>query len=150
MAFTLESLYKSLVRHVTDTITHIRDQGISDDLEYYAWDSRMEVGELPYKDLMGLAGWTFSENRGLWTIHCGLSVSTYNDENLFREIKILDAVHDLWGEGASVPMRDHVSGEIYTSLYVTEFDVMPAAQSEKRNFRPIGLELLRTGTDGQS
>lgn len=146
-AFDLESLYKSLVRHVQTTIKEVKAQGISTTLEYYAWDSRGEVQEATKGDLIGLAGWSFKENGGLWEVRSGLTLSTYNDINLFREVKILNVVHDLWGEQASIPMVDKDTGEEFTQLVVVDFDMLPGGGSaEQRNYRPIGIDLLRTGS----
>lgn len=147
MAFQLSSIYRSLLRRVVETIDDVRDQGISSTLTYYAWDSRNDQAELEAMDLLGLAGWTFRENKGLWMIHAGLTLSTLNDENLVREVAIMDVIHNRWGENASIPLYDIDEGTVYTNLVVSEFEVMPAGTSEKRNFRPIGLELKRTAND---
>jgi hypothetical protein len=144
MSFSLEDLYKSLVVQVQQTITAARDAGLSSTLQYYAWDSRGEVEELPHADLMGLAGWSFRENGGLWEIRTGLTLSTVDDENLFREIKIIDVIHNFWGERSKVRLIDRDSGIQFSELVVSDFDMMPAGSSEKRNYRPIGIELLRT------
>lgn len=143
--FDLESLYKSLVRHVQDTIAAVKAAGVSPDLTYYAWDSRGEVAEVEHNDLIGLAGWSFHENGGLWEVRSGLTVSTYNDVNLFREMKIMNIVHDMWGEGCKVAMLDKSTGVEFTQLVVSDFDMLPGgAGAEQRNYRPIGIELLRT------
>lgn len=141
MSFRVSNIYKSLVRHLVDTIEHARP--VSPSLRYYSWDSRGEENELEAVDLVGLAGWTFKENRGLWQIHCGITLSTINDENLLREAEIIDAIHDRWGEESPVAMRDDTGAE-YTQLIVKDFEMLPAGTSEKRNYRPLGLELLRT------
>jgi hypothetical protein len=146
VAFDLESIYKSLIRNVQKTIQAIKAEGISDDLNYYAWDSRGEAAELDHTDLIGLAGWAFHENQGLWTVRSGITISTYNDENLLREIKMLNIMHDFWGEGQKVAMVDKNTGEEFTEMVVSDFDMMPSGNSEKRNYRPIGIELLRTGS----
>jgi len=142
--FDLESLYKSLVRHVQDTITEIKNQGISTDIRYYSWDSRGEEQELPAVDLLGLSGWSFRENGGLWEVRSGLTLSTLNDENLFRELQILNVVHDMWGESCKVKMLNKTTAEQFSEMVVSDFDVLPAGNAEKRNYRPIGIELLRT------
>ena len=148
MAYRLSSIYKSLIRHVRDMIDDIRDSGVSPGLKYYAFDSRGEEAEVENDDLVGLAGWTFDENRGLWLIRCGINVSTIFDRNLLREIEIVDKIHDWFGEDQIVPLRDPDTGEEYTQLVVKHFEMAPTLQSEKRNYRPVSLELLRTSTDG--
>ena len=141
--FRISDVYKSVVRHVMDCVEDMRARGISADIAYYAFDSRGDRAELETTDLLGVAGWTFDENRGLWTVRCGINISTINDENLFREIEIVDALHEWFGEDCSIPMRDGDSGEELTNLVVRNFEMLPPLQSEKRNYRPIGLELLR-------
>ncbi len=143
MAFKISAVYKSLVRHITDTIEDIRRDGVAD-LEYWSWDSRGDENEPEFKDLIGLAGWTFTENGGLWVVHAGITISTINDAHLFREAEIIDAVHDRFGEECIVPMRDTDTGEVYTHLVVKAFEMLPSGNAEKRNYRPIGLELRRT------
>lgn len=145
MAFKISNIYKSLVRHAVDTIESIKDQGVSPLMQYHSWDARGEENELPSVDLIGLAGWTFREDGGLWVINCGVTVSTINDDNLFREALILDIIHDFWGEAITIPLRDD-NGNEYTQLRVEDFEIMPAGQSEKRNYRPVGLGLQRTGS----
>jgi len=145
--FDLESLYKSLIVHTQNTIAAVRNAGISTNLEYYAWDSRGEVSEQSDVDLIGLAGWSFRENGGLWEVRSGLTLSTYNDINLFREIKILNVIHDMWGEGSKVPMVDKNTGIEFTEMVVSDFDMLPGGGgAEKRNYRPVGIELLRTSS----
>lgn len=145
--FDLESLYKSLIRHVQATITAVKAEGISTNLAYYAWDSRGEVSEADHTDLIGLAGWSFKENGGLWEVRSGLTLSTYNDVNLFREIKIMNVIHNFWGEGAKVPMVDKDTGVEFTQMVVSDFDMLPGGGgAEQRNYRPVGIELLRTSS----
>ena len=143
MAFYVSNIYKSLVRHLTDTVDAIKKSGVAPGIEYYSWDSRGEENELPNVDLIGLAGWTLHENPGLWLIHAGISISTINDDHLFREASIIDAIHERWGEECAIPMRDDTGAE-YTQLVVKEFEMLPSGQSELRNYRGIGLELKRT------
>jgi hypothetical protein len=144
MSFRISDIYKSLTRRVVETMEEIKSEGTSPNLSYFAWDTRNDTSELPSEDLIGMAGWTFSEDRGFWRIHCGITISTINDENLFREISIIDVIHDYWGEQCEIPLLDS-SGAPYGSLVVNEFEMLPAGQSEKRNYRSVGLELLRTG-----
>lgn len=145
MTFRVSNIYKSILRHLNDTIDAIR-QEVSPGVAYYAWDSRNDEAQLLETDLIGLAGWTFQENRGLWLIHAGITISTVNDENLFREQAIVDAIHDAFGEESLIPMRDDTGAE-YTQLVVKEFSMLSAGMSEKRNYRPIGLELKRTSNE---
>lgn len=141
--FRLSNIQKSLVRHLVDTIEEVHARGISPELAFHMWESRGDEDELPNIDLIGPSGWTFREDRGLWTISFGITVSTVNDENLMREAEIIDVVYDLWGEQEVVPLRND-AGEQISELVVDEFEMLVAGQSEKRNYRPLGLGLMRT------
>lgn len=143
MTLRISNIYKSLVRHTVDTVAAIQREGVSVELAYHDWDERGDATELPPHDLLGLAGWTFSENNGLWIIHCGLTISTVNDDNLLREVGIIDVIHDIWGEKCVIPLRDD-TGEEVDQLVVEEFELMVSGQSERRNYRPIGLVIRRT------
>lgn len=143
MTFRISNIYKSLVRHMVDTVQSIEQKGISTGIRYHDWDSRGDESELPPVDLIGLAGWTFREDRGLWVINAGITISTINDDNLFREIALIDEIHDIWGEQCVIPLRDDAGYEA-SQLMVDEFELLPSGQSEKRNYRPIGLTLMRT------
>ncbi len=144
--YNLTSLYKSLILQVQKVIVDAHAADLTTDMIYYAWDSRGETGELPNKDLIGLSNWTFRENGGLWEIRAALTLSTYDDENLFRQMEILDVIHNYFGEEVQVPMVDKDTGEQYTNLVVSDFDMLPTGQSERRNYLPIGIELLRTAS----
>lgn len=142
--YNLSSIYKSLIIQVNKVITDAISNGQSSNLKYYAWDSRGETVELPSVDLLGLSNWTFRENHGLWEIRAGLTLSTYNDKNLFRQIDIVDTIHNYFGEETQVPLIDATTGEVFSNLVVSDFDMMPTGQSERRNYLPVGIELLRT------
>lgn len=141
--FKISNVGRSLMRAVVDVIDDCIASGVSPNLTYYAWDSRGDEAELPTEDLIGLSGWTFKENNGLWDVFMGITLSTYADENLFREMQIIDMIHDRLGERQTVPLFDD-DGNEYTQLGVFDFEMMPAGHSEKRNFRPIAMELKRT------
>lgn len=141
--FRLSLLQKSLVRHLVDTLETIKSRGICSDIGFHAWESRGDEDELPNIDLIGPSGWTFREDRGLWVINFGITVSTVNDENLMREAEIGDVIYEMWGEHEVVPLRNDIGDQI-SELVVSEFEMLVAGQSEKRNYRPFGLALLRT------
>lgn len=147
MAYNLLSIYKSLIAEVQGIINEAREKGISEDLQYHAWDSRGDITELPDCDLMGLVDWTYSENGGLSTIATGIMLSTRNDENLFKEVQILDLIRehcvDIPGKMKTWKIYDD-SGEQYTWFQVSDFEVLPSGRSELRNTRHVGLELMKT------
>lgn len=145
MTFRISNIYKSLVRQITDDVERAK-AGVSPDLQYHSWDTRAEEAELPPTDLVGLAGWTFDEDRGLWTVHCGITISTINDQHMLREIDLIDLFHDSWGEQRTIPLYDDAGTEA-GQLMVDHFEILVAGYSEKRNYRPLGMTLRRTANE---
>lgn len=143
MSFRISNIYKSLVRQIIDSVEIMKRNGVVPEIEYFDWDAGGNESEMPKVDVVGLADWTFAENGGLWLIHAGITVSTVNDDNRFREMAIIDALHDIWGEQCVIPLRDD-NGIEHSQLVVKEFEMLTAGASSKRNYRPIGLVLART------
>ena len=147
MAYSLNSLYKSLIVEIQRIIDECLTAGISEDLQYHSWDSRGDITELPDTDLIGLVDWTYAENGGLATITSGLLLSTRNDENLFKEVGILDIIRNHCvespGKLKSWRILDE-NGDEYTQFQVSDFEVLPAGRSELRNTRHVGIELMKT------
>lgn len=146
MNYTLTSVYKSLIAEIQDIIRDVKARGISETLDYHAWDSRGDITELPDVDLIGLVDWTYAENGGLSTVATGIMLSTRNDQNLFKEVAILDVIREHCttepGKFKSWKIYDD-SGEHYTWFQVSDFEVLPSGRSEVRNTRHIGIELMK-------
>lgn len=143
MVSPLTPIYKSLMRHVTDLIDDLNSRG-DYGIQYHAWETRGEEDKLPLATLMGLDGFHFEENSGLWVVRCSITVSSYQDVSLFDEFEILDGIFDWFGEKKKVPLRDMNTGEEENQLVVTDFEVAPMAQTLLRNYRTVPLELKRT------
>lgn len=142
------TVYKSVVRGVQDLIKEIRATTADHDLQYWSWENRSDEDKLPRETLMGVNGFGFDENRGLWMIRFGLTLSTVDDANLLGEADIIDIAHEFFGEGKKVLLRNPETGVVMNELVSVAFEVMPMGQTQLRNYRTIGVELRRTGTDG--
>lgn len=78
------------------TIRFIRDiaaqlvvpEGIG--LNYVDWDAHADVGKLPTSDLYGLTGLGITDNEVTHDLVFGVTLSTYNDQNLFRMTDMTD------------------------------------------------------------
>lgn len=151
MAYSLESIYKSMIAEIQVIIKDVRNSGVSNTLEYHAWDSRGDVTELPDADLLGLVDWTYSENGGLSVVTSGMMLSTRNDANLFKEVQILDIIrnHCVGDNGSYKTWRLYDdNGEEYAQFQLSDFEIMPSGRSEVRNTRHIGIELMKTANHG--
>jgi len=146
MSKLYSTIYKSVVRAVGDMIEEIRITTGDQDIQYWGFESRADENKWPAETLIGVDGFSFNENQGLWEIRFGLTISTYEDANLLREADVIDIVHSTLGEGQKILLRDPDSGDTLSELCTSAFHVMPMGQTQLRNYRTIGVELYRTGT----
>ena len=143
-------IYKSVIRHIVDLIGEISSTTGNHEISYHDWESRSDENELPKQTLIGMEGFTFTENKGLWVVRFGIAVSSYQDTNLLNEIEMLGLIHDSTGEGSKVKMLDPIEGEEVTEMVVAAWDLSPMGQSQFRNYRTVSIELLRTAGDGDN
>src|SRR3546814_8570906 len=77
-------IYKSLVRHVTDMMDNLNDTG-EYGIAYHSWETSGEEDKLPKSTLIGVDGFNFHENGGLWVIRFSVTLSSYQDINIRSE-----------------------------------------------------------------
>lgn len=142
----LSSIYKSIIRNTVDLISEINTTMPVEAVTYHDWESRFDENKLPNNTLLGIDGFTWEENRGLWTTRYGLALSSYRDANLLNEIEILDIIHSRTGEKKKVNILNPTTGALVTEMAVTAWHLAPMAQSEMRNYRTVSIELMRTST----
>ena len=141
----ISTIQKSLVRSINDLIDEVKTTTGDHTIQYWSWEARAEENTLPQVTLIGLDGFAFRENLGLWEVKCGITLSSFNDVNLHTEAEILDVIYSLFKEHSSVNLYEQ-SGEVFSQLTVTDFEIMPMGQSELRNYRMIALDLKRADT----
>lgn len=146
MPSVIAPVYKSIVRATNDMIDELNQTQRFGEIGYHNWESRGDENTLPQITLIGMDGFGFNENEGRWMIRYALAISSYRDVNLLHEIELIDEVHQRLGQGKKISLLDMESGDVVNELVVSDFDVLPMGQSQLRNYRTIGLELLRTGT----
>jgi hypothetical protein len=146
MSSPIPAIYKSIVRSISDVIEVINAKSLYPEaIGYHNWEERTPETELPASTLIGTDGFGFDENEGRWLIRFALAISSYRDVNLLTEVELLGLLHDRYGEGKKIDLLSLSDGAIASELLVSQFKVQPMAQSEQRNYRVIGIELLRTG-----
>lgn len=147
MSSPIPAIYKSIIRATTDLIEAANAAGLyPQPIGYHNWEERTPETQLPQSTLIGVDGFSFDENGGFWVIRYALAVSSYRDTNLLTEIDLIGIIQDRFGEGCKVDLLQLSDGAVASELVVSAFKVQPMAQSEQRNYRTIGVELLRTGT----
>ena len=147
MSKTYSTLYKSAVRAVNDLIKDIRTTTGDQSVRYWSWENRTDEDKMPREPLIGINGFAWDENSGLWLVRFGITISTVDDANLLDEADMIDMIHERFGQGKTFLMRDPTSGTPINELVVTAFEVMPMGQTQLRNYRSVHLEVKRTGTD---
>lgn len=140
------TIYKSVVRATTDLVEKIGSTVPGIEIRYWAWEDRSDEDQLPRQTLLGVNGFAFDENRGLWIIRFGITLSTVDDANLLLEADLIDMIRDVFGEDQKIGLRDPDTGEIFNELVSVDCKVMPMGQTQLRNYRSIGVEMRRTGT----
>lgn len=141
----IPQIYKSIIRSTVDLISIIAETTGNHDIQYHNWESRADENELPQVTLLGPEGFTFEENGGLWVVRYGLTLSTWQDRELLDEVEIVGIIHDVTGERKKLKLLDTVTGAEASEMYTSAWQVAPMAQSQFRNYRSIGIELLRAG-----
>lgn len=119
------------------------------DISYHDFESRNDENKLPNNTLIGVDGFSFSENRGMWIVRFALAISSYRDRNLLNEIEMIGEIQNWFGEHKKIKLLHMDDGSEVNEMVVTDFEMLPMAQSEQRNYRTIGVEIKRTGTDGE-
>jgi hypothetical protein len=147
MAKLYSTIYKSVLRAVNDLINEIQSTtGKFPDMEYWSWEDRFDEEIIPRVPLIGVNGFSFDENLGQWLIRFGLTISTVDDANLLDEADLIDVIFDVFGEKKKIALLDPVDGTQTNELVSVHCEVLPMAKTALRNYRSIGIELLRTGT----
>jgi len=146
MTSPVPAIYKSIVRATSDLIQDANASGLYGQIGYHNWEERGAEIDLPSSTLIGVEGFSFDENRGLWVIRYVLGLSSYHDTNLLNEIDLIGQIHERFGEDKKVDLLQLSDGAVASELVVSKFHVFPMSQSELRNYRTFGVELLRTGT----
>jgi hypothetical protein len=141
----ISSIYKSLVRSTNDIVEEIKATTGHQALQYWSWENRQDEDKLPKETLIGVDGFAFSENQGLWVVRYSIALSSFQDAHLLREMEIIDIIHAHTGEGQKIKLLDPVTGQEISEMVTSAWDMAPMAQSEIRNYRAISIELLRTG-----
>lgn len=143
----IEPVYKSILRRVTELIEELNSLGTFKEIEFHNFESRNDEQDLPKKTLVGVDGFSFTENKGLWVIRLAVAISSYQDINLLEEVELMSEIQRRMGEGAKIPLLEMQYGSEVNELVVTDFELLPMAQSELRNYRTIGLEIRRTANE---
>ncbi len=94
-----EELFESLVLSLTRWVEDFRAAEMAGS-EYVNWDGHANINELPQKDIIGLAGVGFAEDRPKnYQVVFGILVSTWDDPGLHRLTKLVSKLDGrLWPE----------------------------------------------------
>lgn len=139
------TVYKSVVRATTDLIEQITSTIPGITIRYWAWEDRMDEDKMPRETLLGVNGFSLDENRGLWVIRFGITLSTVDDANLLLEADLIDLIMEVFGEDRKIALLDPEDASVLNELVSVDCRVLPMGQTQMRNYRSIGVEMRRTG-----
>lgn len=141
-----KNLWSSLVASCQERITELKALGISEDLQYYDFDSFAGVAALPEKDLLGLSGFSLQiDNKKLY-IAVMINISTRNDdEYLTRHRAIINYMLDALIPTTQIPYIDADTGDRIATLQVAEgTGALPITGVFNRSVQSIDVDLLTT------
>lgn len=140
----ISSIYKSLQRSVVEIMEEIKVATGHQNISYWSWENRADENELGDQSYIGISGFDFNENRGLWVVRFSLGLSPWNDLNMDAQVRMLDVIFEHLGEGKKVNLLEANTGALVSEMVASHFHIAPATTTELRNYRVISFELLRT------
>lgn len=99
------------------------------------FDAHHDVDKLPLNDLVGLSNFSLQADEGAFLVECMVGITTYNDENGFRLMELVDAMFQQLLPTQRIPVVDALSGAPLshmvilggtTAMPVTGNDTRPA------------------------
>ena len=142
----ISAIYKSLQRSVVEIIGEIKTQTNNQNVSYWSWENRADENELPKQTIVGVSGFEFDENHGLWVVRWSIGVSPWEDFNLDKQMQMLDVIFNNLKVGSKVNLLHPETGELVSEMVIVDFHVAPATTTEIRNYRVISFEMRRTDT----
>lgn len=102
-------------------------------LSYVDWDDHADMNKLPMTDIYGLTGMGITENDKTHEVVFGVTLSTYNDQNLFRMTDMSDLFYRRLRAGTTFSIYDPVTGlEVGKMVFQTGTSAMPVNRVETR------------------
>ena len=118
---------KSTIRMVVDEL-----EKIGTDTTYYEWDGYAEATVLPSTDLVGLIGFSLTQDGKFHNIVCGLGLVTYNDTDIERLTKLVDHFYNRLSATSRYPIFTPDGTQIGMATCFDGTTVAPAAQVDVR------------------
>jgi hypothetical protein len=104
--------------------------------EYLDIDSRLEIGELPLADFMGLSTYAISDLDRFFECSFAIAIATNDDANLLRLRRASSFVFGRLRTGAALTHYDHVTAQPIARLIVQPGTTLePVSRAEQRPMR---------------
>lgn len=112
--------------------------------EYVNWDAHAQIGELPQKDAIGLAGVGLAEDTpGHYEVAAAVAISTWDDKNLIRLTKLVSDFFDMLPIEGQVPVFNPDDGDRMSFMVVAgPRSVSPVGKAETRSVQAMEFRLL--------
>lgn len=119
----------STVRMVIDTF-----KALSAEAQYYEWDAHAEGFVLPNTDLIGLIGFSCTENSEFHDLTFGIGIMVIDDPNLIRAVDYTDAFYRRLAAQSRFPMFNPDGSN--TGFEAVVFDGTSASPMSRVDMRP--------------
>ena len=145
MSDIYENIFASLVKFTQDFIAE--NASISPDVDFVNWDAHASLNMLPNKDLIGFGNLGVNTDDAFHHIEVSFGVSTVDDLNLFRHVKLISKLHSKLLPEKQIPLIAADDGrDLGVMIVVDNTDVLPVAKTETRPIQFIMVSLESTVT----
>lgn len=137
-----QQVFKSLVKFLQD---YIATQTVAP-IEFINWDAHVSTNTLPEKDLVGIAGLSMMESEKVYDITVSFGVSTYQDLNLLRHVRMIGELFAMVPSEATLPWLNDAGVEIGKLVVKDEPEISPVEPTTTRPLQFISMSMTGTVT----
>jgi hypothetical protein len=105
--------------------------------QYYDWDAHAETFKLPDVDLVGLVGFSMTQEDKFHDLVCGIGIITQSDNGLYRLTSLVDHFYNRLAAGGRFAVYDSNGDQCGIATCFDGTTVSPATQVDTRPAQTI-------------
>jgi hypothetical protein len=112
------------------------------------FDAHANISDLPKTDIIGLLGYSIHMNDKMPTIFVGVYISTFNDPDLVRHMKLVGLVFSKLQSEDTIPLYSAAAPTVQSGFMVVAngTTLEPCAKVEVRSLQLLNVRLLSEST----